>query len=90
MIRVGNSRVVLDVVVEAYRDGATPEAIVEMYPVLRLEDVHGALDYYLRHREQVDEYIARREREADEARKQTEAARPSLGSVLARLHRRPT
>lgn len=89
-IRVGNSRIVIDVIVEAYRDGSSAEEIAEMYPVLRVEEVYGAITYYLRHRQELDEYIAEREQEAEEARLRIEASRPSLGSEVLRRHRRPS
>src|SRR5262249_34298577 len=55
--RVSGTRVSLDSVVHAYRDGATPEAIAADFPSLSLEQVHGALAFYLRHREEIDRYL---------------------------------
>ncbi|GIL11330.1 MAG: hypothetical protein BroJett038_00500 [Chloroflexota bacterium] len=39
-IRVGGTRVLLDLVIFAFRQGATPETIVEQYPSLALADVY--------------------------------------------------
>ena len=39
VLRVGSTRVTLDTVVAAYREGMTPEGIVEQYPSLRLADL---------------------------------------------------
>jgi hypothetical protein len=35
-VRVGSSRVLLDLVVRAFDDGLTPEAVVQRYPSLEL------------------------------------------------------
>ena len=63
-VRVGKSRVSLDVVVQEYEDGMSPEEIVQAYDTLALADVYGAIAYILRHREEVETYMKRR---ADEA-----------------------
>ena len=73
---VAGSRVSLDSVVYAFLDGLSPETIVaECFPTLSLEQVYGAITYYLAHRAEVDAYLkafqagdeafARRLREAD-------------------------
>ena len=87
-IRVGESRVVLDLVVDAYLDGASPEAIVEMYPTLALADVYGAIGFYLRHRAEVDAYIAERARRADQFRERIEGSQPKVDEIRARLLQR--
>lgn len=56
-IRVGSSRVLLDLVIRAFEDGATPEAIVQRYPTLGLSDVYGAIHYYLRHPDEIARYL---------------------------------
>lgn len=68
-LRVGNTRVLLDLVVEAYEEGATPEEIVIQYDALTLADVYGAISYYLNHRDEILSYLAERQRQADELRK---------------------
>ena len=44
-IRVGNTRVLLDLVIHAFRNGASPEAIVECYDALSLPDVYAVLTH---------------------------------------------
>ena len=61
-LRVGESRVLLELVIQAFDDGATPEAIVQSYSTLKLPDVYAVIAYYLRHRQQVEEYLAKREK----------------------------
>lgn len=47
VIRVGNTRVTLDTVVAAFKEGATAEEIVWQYPSLSLADVYAVIGYYL-------------------------------------------
>ena len=58
-VRVGAVDVSLDSVVMAFQDGLAPEAIQLQYPALTLEEVYGAITYYLANRPIVDEYLAR-------------------------------
>lgn len=78
-VRVGNSRISLDVVVEQYENGATPEDMVRAYDTLALADVHAAIAYHLRHREQVAAYLQQRRVEAETLRSKVEADGPRLG-----------
>lgn len=77
-IRVGTSRVNLDVVVEQYENGMTPEDMVRAYDTLDLADVHAVIAYYLRHREEVRTYLKRRQEEAEVLRVKIEADRPRI------------
>jgi uncharacterized protein (DUF433 family) len=63
-LRVGQGRITLDLVVEQYENGMTPEEIVRAYDTLVLADVYGAIAYYLRHRDAVATYLNHRETEA--------------------------
>ena len=56
--RVAGTRVSLDSVVHAYWQGRMPEAIVADFPSLSLEQVHGAIAFYLHHRAEIDGYLA--------------------------------
>ena len=85
-IRIGESRVTLDVLLEYLQTGMTPEEIARGLDSLTLADVHGALAYYFRHRTEVDEYLHQRASEAQTLREQigkTNAAH--LTSLKARL-----
>lgn len=75
-LRIGNTRVLLDVVIYSYRNGSTPETITDQYPTLALDDVYLALGYYLRHRTEIDEYLQKEEAEAEKFRQQYEAEHP--------------
>lgn len=59
--RVAGTRVSLDSIVHAYWQGRLPEAIVADFPSLTLEQVHGAIAYYLGHRAEIDVYLAQQD-----------------------------
>src|SRR5437870_13888305 len=63
-IRITGSRVSLDSVIYNYRHGATAEEIALRFPGLRLADIHSCISYCLNHQDEVDKYLADRERSA--------------------------
>ncbi len=65
-IRVGESRVLLDLVVHHFKQGATAEQIQHRFPSLTLRDVYGAIYHYLEHTEEIETYLADQERQAEE------------------------
>jgi uncharacterized protein (DUF433 family) len=73
VLRVGGTRVTLDTVVGAFRSGRSADQILESYPALQLADIHAVISYYLRNREEVDEYLERREQQAEEVRRENDA-----------------
>jgi uncharacterized protein (DUF433 family) len=73
VVRVGATRVSLDSVVAAFREGATAEEILQQYPTLRLADVYSVIGYYLRHQADVDAYLGGREQGAVDMRRKNEA-----------------
>ena len=85
-IRVGNSRVSLDLVVEQYENGMSPEDMVRAYDTLGLADVHAVIAYYLRHQDEVRAYLKQRRDEAETLRAKIEAERPRVSreELLAR------
>lgn len=65
MARVGGTRVTLDTVVTAFLRGATAEEIVQQYSSLELADVYAVIGFYLRRKQQVDEYLRQCREQAD-------------------------
>jgi uncharacterized protein (DUF433 family) len=79
VVRVGPTRVTLDTLVAAFREGMTPEGIVEQYPSLRLNEVYSAIGYFLGHPEEVDAYLRERQGRTDEVRRENEARFDPVG-----------
>lgn len=79
VVRVGCSRVPLETVIDAYQHGAVPEEIVEAFDSLTLADVHAVISHYLRHRAEVDQYLAERRRVAETVRRENENRFPQEG-----------
>jgi len=82
------TRVPLDTLVAAFKRGESPESIHESYDTVALVDVYAVLAYYLRHRPEVEEYLAGQEREGAEIQAFIESSYPSDGlraKILARL-----
>jgi hypothetical protein len=71
--------------VEAFDDGATPETIVQMYSTLKLADVYAAIAYYLRHRQEIRDYLAERERRGEVIWQCIQAQHPEISEIRRRL-----
>jgi uncharacterized protein (DUF433 family) len=84
-IRVGNSRVLLELVIRAFQDGLSPESIVSRYSTLSLSDVYNAIAYYLRHQQTVETYLQEREQLAELVRERLMNLQPDLQMIRARL-----
>src|SRR5436190_16725652 len=80
-LRVGDSRVLLELVIRAFQDGATPETIVQRYSTLALADVYAVIAFYLHHRSEVEEYMIRREQNAEEVRRRIEPQQGDLSEI---------
>jgi uncharacterized protein (DUF433 family) len=78
VVRVGKSRVSLDLVIEQYESGMMPEEMVRAYDTLVLADVHAVIAYYLRHRDEARVYLKRRAEEAEALRAKIEMERPRV------------
>ena len=73
VMRVRGTRVTLESVVAAFRDGATAEEIVQQYPSASLADVYQVIGYYLRHSTELESYLAERQQEVSETRRTNES-----------------
>jgi len=77
-VRIGDSRISLDLVFQQYENGMTPEEMVRAYDTLQLADVYAAISYYLRHRDEVRAYLEWRQEEANNLKGKIESGRPSI------------
>jgi uncharacterized protein (DUF433 family) len=85
VIRVGNSRVLLEIVVRAFQDGASAESIAQRYSTLSLSDVYSTIGYYLRHQDTVEAYLNQREKLAESVQKRLSNIQPDLSLIRSRL-----
>jgi uncharacterized protein (DUF433 family) len=88
VMRIDQTRVRLDTVITAWRQGDSPEQIVENFDVLDLADVYDVISYYLHHRTEVEEYMAQNQQEGDRIRAEQERRFPSTGMRERLLARR--
>jgi uncharacterized protein (DUF433 family) len=81
---VGGTRVSLDSLVYLFLEGVSAESMVDSYPALTLEQVHGALAFYLGNQKEIDAYLAEGQRSADS---QHEQSRQTNAELIAKLQR---
>lgn len=87
-LMVPGTRISLDVLVADFKQGKTPESVHDAYETVSLADVYAIFAYYLRHRAEVEAYLAAQEREGAEIQIRIEANDPPEGlraRLLARL-----
>ena len=81
---VVGTRISLDSIVQAFRRGESPETIRQNFELLRLEEVYGAIAYYLANLADIDSYLSRRSEQWAEGRRDTEPLPASLRERLMR------
>jgi uncharacterized protein (DUF433 family) len=85
--RIGDTRVSLDSLVYLFREGLSAESMVESYPVLALEQVHGALAFYLGNQREIDAYLAEGQRTSESLQQQSKQTSADLIAKLERARR---
>lgn len=86
--RLAGSRVSLDSIVYAFLNGQSPESIVESFPTLSLEQVYGALTFYLANRDEIDDYLRQGREDFEALRQATRASDPQFYKKLEEARRR--
>lgn len=85
-IRVGGTRVLLELLIHAFQRGESAEEIVDGYPTLRLGDVYAVLAYYLLNQDEVEAYVRQADRNAERIQREIEAQySPETLALRARL-----
>jgi uncharacterized protein (DUF433 family) len=84
---VAGTRVYLDSIVYDFLDGMSPDSIAENFPVLTLEDIFGALAFYLAHREEVDAYLRETDAQFESLQNRLRTEYPRLNKKLEELQR---
>jgi len=80
---VAESRLSLDSIVHAFLNGQSAESIAQSFPVLTLEQVYGAITFYLAHRAEIDDYLRARQIDFASKRQATRDADPMFYQKLA-------
>lgn len=75
---VTGKRISLDSIVYAFRNGLSPESIVQSFPLLTLEQVYGAIAFYLANRVEIDAYLLEEEAAFDTMPQPLQADDPAL------------
>ena len=89
--RVGQTRVMLDSLVAAFYQGHSAETIAQQYPALSLEEIYGAIAYYLANKKTVDQYLRRQDGVWKEQReKADQAVSPVVVRIRSQLSRAET
>jgi uncharacterized protein (DUF433 family) len=81
---VAGTRISLDSVVHAFRRGESPETIRQNFELLRLEEVYGAIAYYLANQAEIDAYLVRQNERWAEGKRNSEELPTSLRERLTR------
>jgi uncharacterized protein (DUF433 family) len=79
---VEGTRISLDSIVYVFQNGLSPESIVQSFPLLTLEQVYGAIAFYLANRTEIDAYLATEEETFDAMPQPLQATDPALYSKL--------
>ena len=90
VIRIGQTRVTLDTVINAYESGLTAEEIASQYPVLKVADVYQVIGYYLHHKKDVNAYLEKRQSEHEAALQEIKSHYDQSGlrkQLLSRMYK---
>jgi uncharacterized protein (DUF433 family) len=85
--RITGTRISLDSVVYAFLQGQTAESIAQSFPLLTLEQVYGAITFYLAHRAEIDTYLEQGRAEFAALRQAAREADPMFYQKLADARR---
>ncbi len=67
---VAGTRISLDSIVHAFHRGESPETICQNFELLRLEEVYGAIAYYLANQAEIDAYLIHQDEKWAEGRRE--------------------
>jgi hypothetical protein len=76
--------------VYAFLEGLSPESIMDSFNTLTLEEVYGAIAFYLGHRDVIDAYLKQSEAQFDELCRRAREANPLLYQKLDEARRHMT
>lgn len=83
---IKGTRISLDSIVYEFNEGAAPESIMRSFPLLSLEQIYGAISFYLSRRREIDVYLAESEVELEQRGREINArAREQSPELFERL-----
>ena len=85
---VAGSRVSLASIIHEYQDGAAPETIRQNFPTLSLEQIHGAIAFYLGHPQEAATYLSALEKKWDELERGVKPASPEIQQRIEEAQKR--
>ena len=62
---IAGTRISLDSIVYAFKNGHAPETIRRSFPLMTLEEIYGAITFYLAHETEIDTYLEKAEQAAE-------------------------
>jgi uncharacterized protein (DUF433 family) len=74
--RILGKRVSLDSIIYLFLAGASPESIVQLFPVLTLEEVYEGITFYLANRKAIDAYLEEGEKIFETLRRKSQEMNP--------------
>jgi uncharacterized protein (DUF433 family) len=83
--RITGTRVSLDSVVYDYLSGLSPESIADSFDTLSLEQVYGAITFYLSHRSEVDQHLMQNRAKFNALREKARESHPLLYRKLEEM-----
>ena len=81
---IAGTRISLDSIVYGFQRGESPETICQNFELLSLEEVYGAITFYLANQASIDEYLVRQDLKWGEEKRQ---AAPIPAELRLRLER---
>lgn len=88
-IRIKGTRVGIETILEDYLNAASPEEIAVRYPSVALEQVYATITFYLRNKDDVDQYLERRRNYVEQSwQNQQQYPSPAIKRLRAIKRRR--
>lgn len=81
-IRVKGTRVGIEIILDDYLNGASPEEIAARYRTVTLEEVYATITYYLHNRAEIDAYLQRWREYTDTAWQEQQCDPPTFVKEL--------
>jgi uncharacterized protein (DUF433 family) len=81
---VPGTKISLDSIVHSFLEGVSPEGIREHFPRLSLQQIYGAISFYLDNKVEVDAYLERQEEAWEEMLRRAAPPNPEWLERIAR------